>query len=225
MRLPDNRHQEKSVIAASLTPCQRKTDRGFRVATDFRVAQMLKHPNPCEFHSIAEYYHALLLEGDPLVTRYVPQPFLLMIGKRRYVPDCYVVRDGRVDVVELRPEAKFDELRRQALEAFFGIHRMRFIVIPNEAVLSRRTEASNWQMILQTLVCHQDLDTTRWELELLEEVVRMGGIQLGDRVSRYDRSSSRPQEIALLRLLHQGKVTANLTERRFGYDTELRPWR
>ncbi|WP_152206586.1 TnsA endonuclease N-terminal domain-containing protein [Marinobacter changyiensis] len=224
MRLPENPNQEVSVSTASLTPCQHKTKLNLRVATDFRVAQMLKHPHPCEFHSIAEYYHAALLEGDPAVTQYVPQPFMLKIGKRRrYVPDCYVVRDGQVDVVELKPRAEFDEDRRQALEAFFRIHRMRFVVIPNEAILTRRTEACNWLMILQMLVCHQDLDTTQWEQELLETVIRYGGIRFGDRVSRSDRDSSRPQEIALLRLLHQGKLTANLANDRFGYDTELEP--
>ncbi len=109
MQLPEVSGQAIGVSAGSLTPCQRKTQWGFRVATDFRVAQMLKHPTPCEFHSIAEYCHALLLEGDPSVSRYVPQPFLLTIGRgrhhRRYTPDCYVVRDEKVDVVELRPNA------------------------------------------------------------------------------------------------------------------------
>jgi len=193
------------------------------MACDYRMAQMLKHRAPSEFHSIAEYYHALLLEGDPAVTRYVPQPFQLTIGKRRYVPDCYVVRDGNVDVVELRPRAEFDEKRRQALQAFFNLHGMRFVVIPNETVVSRQTEALNWQMILQMLVCHQDLDTTQLELEFFEAVWRAGGVQFGDRVRRSDRSSSRAQEVALLRLLHQGKLRAELTRQRFGYDTELRP--
>lgn len=225
MQLPEVSAQAKGVSARSLTPCQRKTQWGFRVATDFRVAQMLKHPTPCEFHSIAEYYHALLLEGDPSVSRYVPQPFLLTIGRgrhhRRYTPDCYVVRDEKVDVVELRPRAEFDERRRQALEAFFRTHGMRFVVLDNEAVLSRRLEAWNWQKIVQTLVLNQDLVTSSIERELLEEVFRRGTVQLGDYVQHSDRASSRPQEIALLRLLHQGKVSADLAQDQLGYHTEL----
>ncbi len=223
MELPEGTDQAARVSAGSLTPCQRQTERGFRVATDFRVAQMLKHPTPCEFHSIAEYYHALLLEGDPNVSRYVPQPFLLTIGKRqrRYTPDCYVVRDGQVDVVELRPRAEFDERRRQALEAFFRTHRMRFVVLENEVVLSRRCEALNWQKIVQTLVLHRDLVTWSIEQELVDDVLHRGTVQLGDYVRQADRESSRPQEIALLRLLHQGKVSADLAEDPLGYDTEL----
>ncbi|MAO27139.1 MAG: hypothetical protein CMN15_08110 [Roseovarius sp.] len=184
---------------------------------------MLKHPTPCEFHSIAEYYHALLLEGDPSVSRYVPQPFLLTIGKRqrRYTPDCYVVRDGQVDVVELRPRAEFDERRRQALKAFLRSHGMRFVVLDNEAVLSRRCEAWNWQKIVQTLVLHQDLVTSSIERELLDDVFRRGTVELGDYVRHSDRASSRPQEIALLRLLHQGKVSADLTQDELSYHTEL----
>jgi hypothetical protein len=211
------------VSAASLTPCQRKTNPRFRTATDFRVVQLLKHSEPSEFHSVSEYYHALLLEGDASVTGYVPQPFQLMIGKRRYTPDCYVVRDGQIDVVELRPNAEFDESRRQALVAFFRLHHMRFVVIPNDTVLERRVEAWNWQMIVQMLVCHRDIDTTRWEYELLEDAFKKGSLKFGDHVIRQDRLSSRPKEIALLRLLHQGKLTANLTERRFNFSMELRP--
>lgn len=223
MILPDNPYQEQSVSAASLTPCQCTTNRNFRTATDFRVVQLLKHSGPSEFHSVSEYYHALLLEADSSVTRYVPQPFRLMIGKRRYTPDCYVVRNGQVDVVELRPKAEFDESRRQALVAFFRLHDMRFFVIPNEAVLIRQVEAWNWQMIVQMLVCHRDMDTSRWELELLEDAFKKGSLQFGDHVMRQDRLSSRAKEIALLRLLHQGKLTANLTEHRLNFSMELRP--
>lgn len=223
MQLPEASERAMNASAGSLTPSQRKTEQRFRVATDFRVAQMLKHPTPCEFHSLAEYYHALLLEGDPSVSRYVPQPFLLAIGKRqrRYTPDCYVVRGGQVDVVELRPRAEFDERRRQTLEAFFRTHRMRFVVLENEAVLSRRCEAWNWQKIVQTLVLHQDLATSSIEQELWDDVLRRGTVQLGDYVRHSDRPLSRPQEIALLRLLHQGKVSADLSRGELDYHTEL----
>lgn len=225
MQLPEGIEKAPGVFANSLTPCQCKTERDFRVQTDFRVAQLLKHPTPCEFHSLAEYYHALLLEGDPSVSRYVPQPFMLLIGRRqrRYTPDCYVVRGGQVDVVELRPRAEFDEPRRQTLEAFFRLHRMRFVVLANEDVYSRRCEALNWQKIVQTLVLHQHLVTSSIERELLQDVSCRGTAQLGDYVLRSDRSTSRPHEIALLRLLHQGKVSADLTQGQLGYETALAP--
>ncbi|MBO6812114.1 MULTISPECIES: hypothetical protein [Marinobacter] len=225
MGFPEGVRKSPKVFASSLTPCQRKTEWNFRVATDFRVAQLLKHPTPCEFHSLAEYYHALLLEGDPVVSRYVPQPFLLTIGRRqrRYAPDCYVVRDGQVDVVELRPRAEFDEQRRQALEAFFQCHRMRFIVLANEAVVSRQCEALNWQKIVQLLVLHQHLDTSSVERDLLDDILHQGTVRLSHYVQRRDRASSRSKEIALLRLLHKGKVLADLANNQLNYDTELKP--
>lgn len=222
MYRPDLGHGPQSVEAASLLPCQRNTSRAFRVATDFRVVQMVKHQPVSQFHSLAEYYHAALLEGDPTVSRYVPQPFMLRIGQRRYVPDCYVVRNGCVEVLELRPRAEFDAHRLEALEAFFRVHRMRFLVIPNEAVLSRATEARNWLLILQILVCHRSLDTEEDEMKVLDTVYRRGGTCLADWVVQRDRASCRLQEIALLRLLHQGKLKADLTDQRFGYATELR---
>lgn len=223
MKLPEGVEKFPKVFARSLTPCQRMTKRNFRIATDFRVAQMLKHPTPCEFHSLAEYYHALLLEGDPAVSRYVPQPFLLSIGRwqRRYAPDCYVVRGGQVDVVELRPRAEFDEQRRLALEAFFRTNGMRFVVLENEAVLSRRCEALNWQKIVQTLVLHQHLDTSSVERDMLNNLIHQGTMRLGDCVQRRDRGSSRSQEIAVFRLLHEGKLLADLASAQLGYETEL----
>lgn len=225
MAIPQHASESLRVSGNALTPYQHPTEGGFRVATDFRVAQMLKHPTPCEFHSIAEYFHALLLEGDPLVSRYVPQPFLLHIGKRqrRYKPDCYVVRNGLVDVVELRPRAEFDDRRRQILEAFFQTQRMRFVVVANETVLARRCEALNWQKIIQTLVLHRDLATESIERELLDDVIRRDTVKFGHYVLRGDRASSRPREIALLRLLHHGKLSADLDREPFGYHTELRP--
>ena len=225
MPLPLNANESLRVSKDTLTPCQHPTERDFRVATDFRVAQMLKHPSPCEFHSIAEYFHALLLEGDPRVSRYVPQPFLLHIGKRqrRYKPDRYVVRNGLVDVVELRPRAEFDDRRRQTLEAFFQTQRMRFVVLANETVLSRRCEALNWQKIVQTLVLHKDVATESLERELFDDVVFRETVQLGHYVWRDDRATCRPWEIALLRLLHKGKLSADLDQEPFGYHTELRP--
>lgn len=193
------------------------------MATDFRVVQMLKHAPVSEFHSLAEYYHAALLEGDPTVSRYVPQPFLLMLGQRRYVPDCYLVRAGQVEVVELRPRGEVDAAWREALEAFFRRQGMRFVVVSNEAVLARAVEASNWLAIIQMLVCHRDLDTTAVEMRLLDEVYRRGGIRLGDRILAHDRAASRTEEIALLRLVHQGRLIATLSEARLSYATQVRP--
>lgn len=207
----------------SLTPCQQTTTRDFRTATDFRIAQMLKHAPPSEFHSLAEYFHAALLEGDPTVSRFVPQPFVLNIGKEHYKPDCYVVRDHRVEVVELKPRAKFNPQKRKALEAFFRDHHMRFSVVANESVLARRIEACNWLTIVQMLVLHRDLDTQIYEQAILDQVFRAGGGRIGDWVLAKDRSSTRAQEIALFRLLHQGKLNADLTDHRLSFETEVWP--
>lgn len=207
----------------SLTPCQQTTTRDFRTAADFRIAQMLKHAPPSEFHSLAEYFHAALLEGDPTVSRFVPQPFVLNIGKEHYKPDCYVVRDHRVEVVELKPRAKFNPQKRKTLEAFFRDHHMRFSVVANESVLARRIEACNWLTIVQTLVLHRDLDTRIYEQAIHDQVFRAGGGCIGDWVLAKDRSTSRAQEIALFRLLHQGKLTADLTDHRLSFETEVLP--
>lgn len=210
------------VRAPSLTPAQQTTRRSFRTATDFRVVKLLKHPYPSEFHSLAEYLHAGLLEGDPDVASFVPQPFLLQIGKERYIPDCYVVRRGQIEVMELKPQGVAPEARVAQLTHFFERHRIHFSVVANEAVLEREVEARNWLRIVQTLVRHQALITDALEFEILQRVGARGLTTLGDWVDPGDREASRAKEIAVLRLFHRGELSADLTVHRLDYQTELR---
>lgn len=93
--LPFEKRLAYLVNADTLEPHQQPTTRQFKIATDFYAQFMLKHPALSEFHSRAEHLFAGLLEGDPTVTSYVPQPFMLRVGKRRYKPDCYVVTDNQ----------------------------------------------------------------------------------------------------------------------------------
>lgn len=211
------------VRAPSLTPVQKTTSRSFRTATDFRVVQLLKHATaPSEFHSLAEYLHAGLLEGDPEVAYFVPQPFQMRIGKERYIPDCYLVRREQIEVVELKPGGGVPQVRVERLTRFFEHHRIRFSVLANETVLAREVEARNWLRIVQTLVRFKTLTTDRLEFEILQRVTPRGLTTLGDWVDPGDREASRAHEIAVLRLLHRGDLSADLSHHRLDYETELR---
>ena len=84
--MPEITQLGRLVMADTLAPQQRKTSLAFKKACDFRAQQMLKHPTLSEFHSRAEHLHAGLLEGDPDVISYTPQPFLLRLHGKPYQP-------------------------------------------------------------------------------------------------------------------------------------------
>ncbi len=94
----------------SLEPAQIRTNIDFKTAINFYQRFLIKAPELCEFHSLAELYFAGLCEGDPHVIRYVIHPYRFWIGRRRYIPDIHVVRDDRRrQVFEIRENKAFDE--------------------------------------------------------------------------------------------------------------------
>jgi hypothetical protein len=220
--LPFDLRLAGQVKAETLEPHQQPTPRGFKIATDFRQQVMLKHPALSDFHSRAEHLHAGLLEGEPAVTSYVPQPFPLRIGKRRYTPDCYVVADNaRRRVVELKPEGKMDEALAGPLSHFFTQRGMDFQVVSNESVYAREVEAENWLEIVRILHMARAVTTTSQETELLERFAHQGPCTLGDLIDPGDRERTYQHEIALFRLLHRGQLRGDLTERPLDFDTGL----
>lgn len=205
-----------------LVPVQHRANRSFRIAADVRVQRMLKHPQISEFHSHAEHLYAGLLEGNPVVTAYVPQPFALHVGKRRYKPDFYVVDGNQRRVIELKPRGEFNPALWGPLEAFFATQGMRFEVISNESVIARIGEAQNWLEIVRALYLNRDLDTQAAEAQLLVWFEAGNTIPFSEFVDPGDRDGTLEQEIAVLRLLHMGRLTADLEDAPLDYSTEIR---
>lgn len=205
-----------------LAPAQHRADRRFRIAADVRLQRMLKHPHISEFHSHAEHLYAGLLEGNPAVTAYVPQPFALYVGKRRYKPDFYVVDGNERRVMELKPRGEFNPALWGSLEAFFETQGMRFEVVSNESVIARIVEAQNWLEIVRALYLNRDLDTHAAEAQLLEWFEAGDAIPFSEFVDPGDRDGTLEQEIAVLRLLHMGRLTADLEGFPLDYSTEIR---
>lgn len=210
-----------AVRVESLIPFQHRAQRQFRIAADVRVQHMVKHPHVSEFHSLAEHLHAGLLEGTPSVTVYVPQPFALRIGKRRYTPDFYVVDGDQRRVEELKPRGEFDEALWRPLEAFFAAQGMRFEVVSNESVFARIIEAQNWLTIVQALHLSRDLDTVATETKVMRIVEAQSFITVADLVDLGDREGTLNQEIALFRLLHRGVLKAALENEPLDFKTRV----
>lgn len=220
--LPFDPNLARLVKADTLEPHQQKTAPNFKTTCDFRHQCMLKHPFLSDFHCRAEHLHAGLLEGDPAVTSYVPQPFRLRIRRRRYTPDCYVVSDNHPRrVQELRPGGEMPEDQQIPLTHFLTQYGFQFEVISNESVYEREVEAENWLEIVRILHQTRHLSTTDAEQIVLETLYEKGPCTLGDLIDPGDRERTYFQEIALFRLMHRGLVRAALTERPLDYDTEL----
>lgn len=212
----------RSVKPETLEPRQQATSRKLRIAADFRQQVMIKHPLLSHFHSRAEYLYAGLLEGDPRVSSYIPQPFRLRVGRHWYIPNCYVVAEHQPRlVVEIKPRGEFDEALQVPVTHFLAQYGMRFEVISNESVYEREIEAENWLEIVRILHVARDLTTAEAEQVILERFSQYGACTLGDLIDAGDREHTYLQEIALFRLLHQGHLAGELTERPLDYDTGL----
>lgn len=211
-----------TVVASDLTPSQRSTSVGFRRQTDCYERYMVKFAGQIAiFHSLAELFHAALLEADPRVTHYIPQPYSLRVGGKPYCPDCFVLRDGQRYIIELKPRGEFDEQQRRSLEAFFERQGMIFQVLANEPFLEQAVLAQNWLMILGQLHTCRDVLTDAQEISLLDELSLYDSRRLGDLIDPGDRWGSLERETALFRLLHRGLVQADLSNAALDYPTEF----
>lgn len=209
------------VKAESLQPIQQSTPVKLLRGADCYLQRGLKFPSCGIFHSYAELLHACLLEADPTVSAYVPQPFRFRIGKRLYTPDCYVVRAGNAYVFELKPRGEFDPALTTALTEFLAFHAMEFGVLANEAFYAREIEATNYLRILQVLVTARDIQTLEQERELHARFVIAETIPLNQITEQAECGNLSRIEIALFRLLFSGKLKADLASRPLSHKTEF----
>jgi hypothetical protein len=207
----------------SLTPIQHPTQLGLRKSCDYYEQRMLKYDDVCAFHSRAELYHAALLEGDPSVDYYVPQPYRFRIGKRIYVPDCYVVRNGQQFTLELKPRGEFNPGWLMALTQYCYLQNMSFEVVSNESIYAREQEAINWLEVIRLLVSCKDMDTQHQEQNLWKRLLTEQRIPLHALVDPMNRLNDFEAEVALFRLLHRGRVRAQLDKQILSYETEFTP--
>lgn len=173
------------------------------------------------YHSYAEYIHAAILESDISISAFVPQPYKLMIGRRRYVPDCYFVKHGKRYVVEIKPRGAFNSELKVPLTKFFERKGISFETISNESILENEVLGLNWIQITQTLLSSRFEDTGYQEQEIWENLHAGKSLSVGDIVNAGHRIGCRLNEIALFRLAHSGRIHLSLSETEINYDTEV----
>lgn len=171
------------------------------------LQRFLKFPDVGVFHSYPELLHAALLESDPDVISFVPQPYKIMVNGRRYIPDCYVAYKDRHEVIELKPRGEFEDAKRIPITEYFKEKAgAEFKVISNESVMEQEIKAKNWLFIIQTLCNVNGLPTSNQEDEILEKFDDKPKQVIGDIVQLGNRINHGFHELALYRLIQQGKL-------------------
>lgn len=215
-------HSYPAVRVDSFEPRQRATRQSLRIATEFSVQWMLKHPHRSEFHCRSEHLYSGLLEGDSDVISFVPQPFTFQIGRTKYTPDFFVQANARSFVVEIKPNGKVDTALTEPTALYLKRYEIGFEIVSNESIAERAVEAENWLEIVRVLHVNKDLPTEREEQRLLEAFYQQPESTLGGIVTIGDRASSIEREVALFRLLHSGLLTAELSGSPLDFSTEIR---
>ena len=196
------------------------TPRKLRHSADYYAQAMVKYSGIAEYHSYAEYLNGGLMEGDPTIESWVPQPFRFRLGRAFYIPDVYVkYKDGRRVIHELKPRAEFDPDRREQLQQFCAFHDVVFDVIANEWVLARELLAENWLLITRTLVSATAIDTDHLERDIIDRFISVKEGCLGDFVDPGNPEGSFLNAIALFRLCHRGHLLMQLDKAPLDYNT------
>ena len=202
---------------------QHPTSIGLRKHTDCYDQKCLKFKGTGVFHSRAELLHAALLEGDPSVSVYIPQPLRFRIGSRNYIPDCYLRRGNDRIIRELKARGEFDKEWQKLLEDYCSFKGYSFEVIANEWVFDQEQLAENWLTIMQVLARGIDRQTEAVEYKILFNRLSPDGNSFGELIDESDGESRVIMELAILRLLHAGKIKADLKHHPLDYETGVEP--
>ncbi|NVJ65920.1 MAG: hypothetical protein HWE16_05475 [Gammaproteobacteria bacterium] len=193
------------------------TARDLKVKVNYFQQRLLKHSGKSEFHSLHELYYAVLLESDPEVIQYTPQPYRFRIGQMRYTPDFEVHRASGVELVELKTDRELDDKgqwdtpKARAMDAFCQARGWRFVVVANSWVKQRQALAQRWLPIVRVLARQQACATDPQEQSMLQRLARKPYHVFQDLVDLSDRAWSYLDEIALFRLAHRGVVSLGLS--------------
>lgn len=211
-----------AVKADNLKPTQ-QTKSALKIlrSADCYQQKFRKFPFTAIAHSLAELQKMALLEADKKVTSFVPQPFMLRVGKRRYVPDCFYERKGKKYVIELKPKGTdFDHIA-EPVKKFLKSKNITYSVVSNESVYEQSILAENWLYIVRTLNTSETVDTDLAENELRDELYD-GPLTIEQILSLGDRLDSSTREVAMFRMAWRGQIEMDLCETSISADTEVK---
>lgn len=174
-----------------MVPNQRPISLGRKISLNLHQRWMPGHSaQVSRFESRAELYYAAILEADPEVKRYVPQPFDLRLnppvgGKNSYRPDFYVQKtDGSEHVYEVTTAQKAAGRPVQQATEILEKHGMTYELVLTEAIYARSIEAENWLLICQYVSLFNADPSTEQVIDLIRSQFRPGITLSIDELSR-----------------------------------------
>jgi len=183
---------------------------------------LIKFSETAYFRSEPAWLYAGLLEGDPSISAFIPYPFQLWVGRALHTPMFYVVPvAAKRQVVDIQESSESLRAKQNARLQFFQQRGLDYQVINRESIYARQTEAENWLEMVRSLYFARFLDTGVEEDALIDRVREIGGCELGDIVDVGDRERSYRDEIAILRLLHRGRLCTDLSTRYLDLDSVI----
>jgi len=218
-----NHSLSNRLIDKAAEPARQNTMSAFKVrkAADCYLQMFLKYPSVGVFHSYSELLHAALLESNPDITNFTPQPKGFVINGKRYIPDCFYLQNKKRYFVEIKPRGKFTKAKEMPLTSALNEFDTSFLVVSNESLLKQSTKAKNWLHIVRMLVSARYETTIGEEDDIYDKLVSKGELTIADIVDRGNRIDGRGYEIALFRLAHQGLITLSLDSKQLSYETEV----
>ena len=211
----------RNVKIDSLEPRQQKTDRRFKISADIYQQSFLKFSGIGVFHSYHELLYAGLLESNPDITYFVPQPYKFLIGKRRYTPDFFYIKKGKHYVIEVKPKGELKDETLIPISTYLSAENIKFKVVSNEKIRAKEQLAKNWLQIVRVLKSAENLDTTFEEKNILDQCIVNSKKLIGDFINPFSRDKDFKNEIAIYRLAHSGKVSLDIKANPINFNSEV----
>lgn len=210
-------------------PKQHMSAQRFKMSVNWYQQQFHKHKELSLFHSVWELYFATLLEADPQVRGFVPQPFAFRIGKRRYTPDFYVERLGQIQLVEIKRDKELDESGHwtnhyivNAMTDYCDSQGWSFQVVANSWVKKQQKIVERWLPIIRCLQHHKELLTDQQESYVLNFLSEQQDCAISDLIDPFDREFNLLIEIAVYRLAIAGQISLNLKHEALSSEARVR---
>ena len=83
----------------------------------------------------------------------------MKIGVRRYIPDCFYLKNGERIIIELKPRGEFNQELQIPITVYLKFKGFQFKVISNESILEQETLGLNWLYIVRTIIGSRNEDT------------------------------------------------------------------
>ncbi len=189
---------------------QTKTAMKLKVAADVYLQMFMKFKAVGIFHSYFELLYAALLESDPEIECFTPQPIQIKIKGKRYIPDFHFIKNNVSFIAELKPNGEFDNEKQSICEEVFSSMEMQFFVVNNDDVLREQIKAINWLQIVKVNLSSTIENTKNQELKLMSDIACGKVSSFGDVIDVGNRLDTKLEEIALYRLIYKNQLSADL---------------